>query len=144
MAEFLITFDDAEFAQGAEPAKAVARVRLDRSLPGMVEFEVDLNEIPVYQDTQGKDIVVDWSFPGMNMGNELWYSTNGLQMLNKTLNHREQFNQQTNQTFSSNFYPVTTSIAGRDTNSDKQVVILNDRTQAGAVGLRNSNNIELM
>ena len=90
IAEFKITFDDTEI-KAAEPARATARIRLDRSQKGMVEFEVDLNEVPVYKDIQGKDVVVDWSFPGMDMGNQLFYSANGLQMVNKTLNHRDQF-----------------------------------------------------
>ena len=94
----------------------------------MVEFEVDLNEVPVYKDIQGKDVVVDWSFPGMDMGNQLFYSANGLQMVNKTLNHRDQFDIQTNQTYSSNYYPITTAIAAKDINSNLQVAILNDHT----------------
>lgn len=64
----MLTFDNSNIGS-REPARATTRIRLDKSLPGMVEFEVDLNEVPVYGDTQGKDVVVDWSFPGVNMGN---------------------------------------------------------------------------
>jgi hypothetical protein len=65
-------------------------------------------------------------------------------MLEKTLNEREQFDLITKQTYASNFYPITSAISGRDVNSDLQVTIMNDRTQAGSVGLRNNSNIELM
>lgn len=78
------------------------------------------------------------------MGDQLWYSPNGLQMMNKTLNHREQFFLKTNQTVSSNYYPIAYSIAAKDVNSAKEVTIMTDRTQGGSAGLRNRNNIELM
>lgn len=45
----MITFDDEETG-AAEPARATARIRLDRSQKGMIEFEVDLNEVPIYKD----------------------------------------------------------------------------------------------
>lgn len=65
-------------------------------------------------------------------------------MVNKTLNHRDQFKIETNQTFASNYYPITTAIAGKDIHSQLQVAILNDHTQGGSAGLRHNNNIELM
>lgn len=43
-----------------------------------------------------------------------------------------------------NFYPVTSAIAIRDKNSNKQVTIMPDRPQAGSAGLRGNKNIELM
>ena len=81
-------FDDVHTAE--EPARAAIRIRLDQNSE-FLEFEVDMLSIPVYADTQGKDVVVEWSFPGMNFGRKLWYSANGLQMMDKTMNYREQF-----------------------------------------------------
>ena len=98
----------------------------------------------MYDDNQGKDVVVEWSFPGIDMNKKLWYAANSLQMMDKTLDHREQYILDTNQTYSTNFYPVTSAIASRDSTSDLQVTVMNDRTQSGAAGLRNSNNIEIM
>ena len=49
-------------------------------------------------------------------------------MINKVLNHREQFNLDTEQIYASNFYPITHSIAGRDMKSAKQITIINDRS----------------
>lgn len=140
MAEFLLTFED----NLPLPARAVARIRLEANNDKFINFEVVTNEIPVHHEKQGKDVVVEWSFPGMDMGNKLWYAANSLQMMDKTLNHREQYHLETNQTYSTNFYPVTSAIAARDMNSDLQVTMMNDRTQSGSAGLRNANNIEMM
>jgi hypothetical protein len=43
-----------------------------------------------------------------------------------------------------NFYPITSAIAIRDKNSNKQVTIMPDRPQSGSAGIRGNNNIELM
>ena len=64
----MLTFDNKDLGS-PEPAQATARVRLDKTNPGMIEFQVDLNEIPVYHDAQGKDLIVEWSFPGIDFGN---------------------------------------------------------------------------
>lgn len=69
MAEFLLTFDNSQNGKNPEPARATARIRLDKTNRGMVEFEVDMNEVPVYHNTQGKDVVVDWSFSDVDFGN---------------------------------------------------------------------------
>jgi len=50
----------------------------------------------------------------------------------------------TNQTFASNFYPITSAIAARDKDTDLQVTVMTDRTQSGAAGLQGNNSIELM
>lgn len=105
---------------------------------------MDLNEIPVYQDGQGKDVIVEWSFPGVDMGQKQYYATNGLQMMNKTLNYRETYTFETNQTVSSNYFAISSALAARDVNSDLQITVMNDRSQGGAAGLRNNNSIELM
>ena len=44
---------------------------------------------------------------------------------------------------SSNYYPVTSAIAFRDAKKNRQVTVMNDRTQGGAADLFNST-IELM
>lgn len=138
--EFLVIFDD----EREDPAKATARIRLDKSNNRFVDFEVDLNQIPVYTDVRGKDVIVEWSFPGVDMGQKQYYATNGLQMMNKTLNYRETYTFDTNQTVASNYYAISSALAARDIHSDLQITVMNDRSQGGAAGLRNNNSIELM
>ena len=65
-------------------------------------------------------------------------------MMNKTLNFREQYHLNTTETIASNFYPITSAIVAKDKRQDLQLTVMNDRTQAGAAGLRNNSNIELM
>jgi hypothetical protein len=74
--EFIIIFDDSR--ETDEPAKATVRARLDANLPQFIQFEVALNEIPVYKHQHGKDVMVDWHFPGMDFNKKLFYSANGL------------------------------------------------------------------
>ena len=59
-------------------------------------------------------------------------------MMHKKLNYREHYELKTNMSISSNYYPVTSAIAGRDKNSDIQVTVMNERSQGGSVGLRNN------
>lgn len=77
-----------------------------------------MNQIPVYKNMRGKDVIVDWSFPKINFGQKLYYSANGLQMMRKRLNYRETYDFNSNQTFSSNYYPISSAIVGKDVNSD--------------------------
>ena len=68
-------------------------------------------------------------------------------MQERRINYRPTFDvvKNTKQNISSNFYPVTSAIVMRDItlNSHKQVVILNDRTQAGSAEIERAT-IELM
>ena len=47
-------------------------------------------------------------------------------------------------TIAANFYPVTSAIAMRDTNSERQVTVMNDRAQGGSADLSQNSTIELM
>lgn len=133
-----------------ETIRASARININKFDP-YVKYDVELNSVPVKTDKSGKDIVVDWYFlDGFDTGNKFWVDANGMQMIEKNLYARREFTYRTSNTVSANYYPVTTAIAVRDTNStsrnftEKQVVILNDRAQGGSAGLRDRRNIELM
>lgn len=83
-------------------------------------------------------------YDGFNSNKTFWTDSNGLEMQKRVINHRDTFDMKnTKQNISSNFYPVTSAIIMRDTNSTKQVTILNDRCQAGAAALE-KNTIELI
>jgi len=74
VAEFELTFDN---KTRLEPAKATVRIRLDL-VSDFIQWEVNLGYVPALEDEQGKDVVVEWKFPGMDMNQELWYAANGL------------------------------------------------------------------
>ena len=86
---------------------------------------------------------------GFNTSRKLFVDANGLQMIDKQLFKRKEFPYtETKNIVAANYYPVTTAIAVRDTNKthavQRQVTILNDRTQGGTAGLRSNASIELM
>lgn len=53
----MLTFDD---EKQTDAARATVRIRLDQNNEHFIQFQVNLNEIPVNIDVQGKDVVVDW------------------------------------------------------------------------------------
>ncbi len=46
----------------------------------MIEFNVELNGIPVMNDMQGKDVVVTWQFDNFTANNTFYTDSNGLEM----------------------------------------------------------------
>mmetsp|Transcript_21879 Transcript_21879/g.33932 ORF Transcript_21879/g.33932 Transcript_21879/m.33932 type:complete len:124 (+) Transcript_21879:3277-3648(+) len=72
-------------------------------------------------------------------------------MIPKKLFYRREYSYTTNNTVPSNYYPVTSALAVRDFNQSnlargvqKQILIMNDRSQGATAGLRGNKNIEFM
>lgn len=124
--------------------RASARISIN-DVDNFVKFSVSINDAPIALDKAGKDIVVDWyMLDGFNSSGKFWVDANGLEMIPKEVNKRRDFNYTGNSTISSNYYPITSAIAVKDTNSSKKVVIMNDRAQGASAGLRKGKNIEIM
>ena len=97
----------------------------------------------------GRDVVVDWYFMDeFDTGDNLWIDTNGLEMVPKKNFYRRDYEYKLNNTISGNYYPMTSAIAVRDETKspgmEKQILILNDRSQGASAGLRGRRNIEIM
>jgi catechol 2,3-dioxygenase-like lactoylglutathione lyase family enzyme len=80
--------------------------------------------------------------------NKTFYTdTNGLEMYKRIVNHYDNFvfngDGKTTQNITNNFYPVDSAIAMRDVNKNRQITVMNDRSQAGSAELSKST-IELM
>ena len=91
--------------------------------------------------------MVDWEIlDNFETNNTLYIDANGLEMQEKFLFKRKEFNLDTDNTIASNFYPVTTALSIRDSSgfSQNQVTIMTDRSQAGSAGLRDQSNIEMI
>jgi len=102
---------------------------------------VELNPIPI-DDTKSKDITVNWKlFSDFKVGKKFWTDSCGLEMEERIIESKDN---RVDNTIAANYYPVTSAIAVRDQSSDKQVTILNDRSQGGAADLSDDNTIELM
>lgn len=89
-----------------------------------MEFNVELNTIPIADD-QGKDITVNWKmFNGFNPKGRFWTDSNALEMqprqianYSEILQNYTQFlpkDQPTYKNISRNFYPVDSAIVMRD------------------------------
>lgn len=164
--QFLITYQQREATNATNPEanhvpvrRVVAAVELSE-ISDFIKFDVTVNEIPIanYKDEKtkafyqkqkdaerGKDVVIDWEFlDGFNTDSSLWFNSNGLDMHQKTLWSRKDYQMTETDNVAANFYPVTSAIVVRDKNSNKQVTIMPDRPQAGSAGLRGNKNIELM
>jgi hypothetical protein len=153
--------------------RATARISIN-DIDNFVKFDVSINDVPIDLDRTGKDIVVDWFLmDDFDTNNTFWVDANGLEMVNKKLYQRKNYHYSANGTVAGNYYPVTSAIAVRDHNAtqpnatkkskasnatpsatqlvkrdlgkkQKQVTIMNDRSQGGSAGLRGGKNIEFM
>jgi len=136
--------------------RAMLKVLFSEHFKGLIEFDVELNTIPI-SDDQGKDITVNWKmFNGFNPKGQFWTDSNALEMQPRQITNYSQIlqdytqflpkDQPTYKNMSRNFYPVDSAIAMRDfqDNSSIQVTILNDRPQGGSADLSSPSTIELM
>jgi hypothetical protein len=105
-----------------------------------IEFTVELNTIPI-DDSKAKDVTVNWKlYNGFSMNKTFWTDSNALEMQERNILNLSR----PEHTIPGNYYPVTSAIAVRDTQSNLQVTILNDRPQGGSADLFLNNTIELM
>jgi alpha-mannosidase len=92
---------------------------------------VELNGIPI-TDGWGKDVTVNWNFQGFNASNTFYTDSNALEMQERILNKRPDFEYESDQNVSSNYYPVGSAIAIRDFGPNgevrKQALVMNDKT----------------
>lgn len=114
------------------------KVRYSHLFNELIEMDVELGPVPIEKDNQGKDLTVNWRmYDGFEANKTFWTDSNGLEMQERRINWRPTYVTDSKQNISSNFYPVTSAISMRDITpgSNKQVVIVNDRTQAGSAEL---------
>ena len=94
---------------------------------------------------KGKDLIINWDLlDHFNSSNDLWIDFNGLGMQHKRLWERKEYAHNQTNNIASNFYPITSAIAIKDSNSSKQVTVMTDRAVGGSAGMRSQSNIEIM
>lgn len=141
---------------GAGMEKGLIKVRNSPWFRGLIEFEVELEAIPI-DDDKSKDVIVNWKFyNGFDPKGSFYTDSNALEMQSRQkvflrLEDEQESNEVQNVTpnqftISGNYYPVDSAIAMRDKSghSNYQVTIMNDRPQAGSADLSDSATIELM
>jgi len=112
------------------------KVRFSDAFPELIEFDVELNPVPV-QDKQGKDVIVTWKmYDGFNANHTFWTDSNALEMqerhFQKTHYQFKMIDEMPGLHFNDiagNYYPVDYAIAMRDfsNGSNLQVTVMNDR-----------------
>jgi hypothetical protein len=100
--------------------RATVSVRYSEFLKEFIEFDVEVNSIPM-DDQKGKDITMNWvMLNGFNPKGTFWTDSNGLPMQKREIvNYNTTFQYLTKQSIdykniSRNYYPVDSAIAMRD------------------------------
>lgn len=121
--------------------QAVLKVRYYNKT-GLIEADVTTQGID-YSDGVGKDLIVNFKFDDFEANKTFYTDSNGLEMQERVLNHRNMWNFSTIQNISANYYPVDTAIAMKDKRRNVGVTVMNDRSQGGSAELIKGN-IELI
>lgn len=79
-------------------------------------------------------------YNGFNANKTFFTDSNGMEMQERNVEYLSR----PEQTAPANYYPITSAIAMRDTSSNLQVTVLNDRPQGGTADVLQNNTIELM
>jgi hypothetical protein len=120
--------------------QAIIKVLSSPALGEIIEFDVEMNTIPI-DDAKAKDVTVNWKmYNGFNANKTFWTDSNAMEMQERNIYALSR----PEHTVPGNYYPVTSAIAMRDIQSNLQVTILNDRPQGGSADLLLNNTIELM
>jgi len=119
-------------------------VRFSELFDEFIEFDVVLSEVPT-NDGIGKDVIVNWKmFDDFEANRTFWTDSNGLEMQQRWIDHHQEFVRGPEKmNISNHYFPVNSAIAIRDGKKNRQVTIMNDRTQGGSAELVKSS-IELM
>lgn len=107
------------------------QVRLVDDGMDLIDFEVHMLGIPV-ANKDGKEVIAKWRLldPAFSNAETLYTDSNGLEMQKRILNYRPTWTLDTDMTVSSNYYPINSAIAIRDTvttDSPVQMTVMNDR-----------------
>jgi len=120
--------------------QAIIKVINTPSVSEMIEFDVELNTVPI-DDSEAKDVTVNWKmYNGFNTNKTFFTDSNGMEMQERNVEYLSR----PEHTTPANYYPITSAIAMRDISSNLQVTLLNDRPQGGAADVLLNNTIELM
>lgn len=68
--------------------QAIVKVRFSpKYFEQLIEYEVELNAIPISSINQGKDIIVNWRlFNGFDPKGKFWTDSNSLMMIERNIN----------------------------------------------------------
>ena len=101
----------------------------------LLEWDIQMNGIPIEVNgvSTGMEVIAKWELVGADNQDIFYTDSNGLEMQKRVLNQRPDFDLVTDMQVSSNYYPINSAIALRDTKTNMQMTVMNDRSQGGAV-----------
>ena len=101
----------------------------------LLEWDIQMNGIPIQVNgvSTGMEVIAKWELVGADNQDIFYTDSNGLEMQKRVLNQRPDFKLVTDMQVSSNYYPINSAIALRDTKTNMQMTVMNDRSQGGAV-----------
>ena len=101
----------------------------------LLEWDIQMNGIPIEVNgvSTGMEVIAKWELVGADNQDIFYTDSNGLEMQKRVLNQRPDFELVTDMQVSSNYYPINSAIALRDTKTNMQMTVMNDRSQGGAV-----------
>ncbi|XP_015929798.1 lysosomal alpha-mannosidase isoform X1 [Parasteatoda tepidariorum] len=105
-----------------------------------VEFKWLVGAIPV-QDAVGKEIITRFD-TDLQSGDLFYTDSNGREMVERKRNFRPTWVLNVSEPVAGNYYPVNSRIYIRDKKANKQLTVLNDRSQGGSSLMNGS--VELM
>eukprot|EP00347_Sterkiella_histriomuscorum_P019535 403341261 len=131
--KFLITYQD------SSNMLSIAKIKLHKSSEN-VEFDVFFARIPNSQ--QGYDVVATWKAYDID-GDGLFYTdSNALGLVRRTIDEHKNDYRNSFLRPSGNYYPVNSAVMIEDIDNIHQMIVMNDRPQAGTAF--DDNRIELM
>ena len=94
------------------------------------EFEWQIGPIDV-DDRIGKEVVIRFN-SDINSSSTFYTDSNGREMLRRVRNFRPTWNLIPTEPISQNYYPINSRIFIRDEETNKQLTVVNDRSQGGS------------
>lgn len=107
-------------------------VRLEKDKPYM-QWDVKIGSVKT--SLQGVEITANFWALDFDNENTFYTDSNGLEMQERILNFRSSYTfvSPINNNVTSNYYPIQTAIAARDTKKKLQLTVMNSRSQGGSV-----------
>ncbi len=96
-------------------------------------IEVEVRLYPIPESQGGQEVTVNFYAYGIDTNETFYTDSNGMEMQERILNKRPTWNLTTDQSISSNYYPINSAIVINDESINMQFVVTNDRSQGGAV-----------
>jgi len=109
----------------------ISNLRIYNDITNGIELQSFIDSISI-TDGVGKEVVLDINVPSINNNNIFYTDSMGMEMQKRVLNYRPTWDLKVSQPVAGNYYPVQSTIAIQDINTNEGFAIIPDRAQGGA------------